>query len=153
MTRFTGPHHQLSCIIITPLKSVELQLDLLHELHGLNITVWCAVKLQKKKSIIYLSEIYLFSMKTVNPGFWFWSSLQGLDFCDPLPALSLSMHQRSCRPFTKPGLKYSTWSHHEILLVRASLGPLTHIMWWNSTTSWSSFDFTIPSASQEASAS
>lgn len=69
-------------------------------------------------------------MKTVDPGFCFWSSLQGLGliFCDFLPALSLSMHQGSCKPFTKPGLKYSTWIDHEILLVRHYVVELHNVM-------------------------
>lgn len=144
MTRFTGPRHHST-------EVMQLQLDLLHELHSWNISlIFCEVT---EKNIICLSEIYLFSINTANPGFCFWSRLQGLGliFYD-LPALSLSMHQGSCKPFTKPDLKYGTSIHHEILLVRASLGPLTRIMWWNSTTSWSASNFTTPSASQESSA-
>lgn len=91
----------------------------------------------------------------MKSGFCCWSSLRGLAlvFCDPPPGLGLSMLQGRCRSLTKPGLKHSTWINHEILLVRASLGPLTHIVWWNSAMPWSSLDFKIPSASQESSAS
>lgn len=48
MTRFTGLHHQLSRITIPPLKSVELQLDLLHELHCLSISLMCCQVAEKK---------------------------------------------------------------------------------------------------------